>query len=82
MKIDPLQKAYTTGTEYTLSVSPVSLPTHLHIPCGSGFIKIDCRTGSVELSKDVTLDEAAAAFWKAVAQAFPHIRQQMLEGKK
>lgn len=55
-------------------------PTSLHLAAGTGFIKIDLKTGQVDLPKDMTLPDAAVAFWLRVAQAFPECRQAMLTG--
>jgi hypothetical protein len=46
-----------------------------------GDIILNCRTGSVELSKGMQFDQAAVDFWKAVARAFPEAKRQIVEGE-
>ncbi len=55
-------------------------PSTLKISAGHGAIEINLKTGQVDLPKDMTLPDAAVAFWLRVAQCFPECRQAMLTG--
>ena len=56
---------------------------YLQFQCGAGYIRLDCKTGAVEISPaDMPLDKAAIEFWKTVAKAFPEARRQIIEGEK
>ena len=60
------------GMKFTLPVA------YLSIQCGSGAIKIEYATGKVTLPEGVDLDDAAKKFWKAVADAFPEARREII----
>lgn len=56
------------------------MPNALVLSAGKGNITINLRTGQVDLPKDITLPDAAVAFWLRVAQAFPECRQAIITG--
>jgi len=67
--------SYASGLQITGASSVIEFQTD------KGVITINCRTGSVELSKGMTLDAAAVEFWKAVAKAFPNAKKMIVEGE-
>lgn len=52
----------------------------LVLSAGKGQITINLKTGQVDLPKDMTLPDAAVAFWLRVAQCFPEVRQAIITG--
>lgn len=73
---------FSHGTDNALSVVVFHPARYLSISCGKSWIEIDYKTGAVKLPKDVPLDEAAIQFWRAVADAFPEARRQIIEGER
>lgn len=67
------------ATNDNLFLEPTT-PLNLAIRAGDSSIVINLKTGQVDLPKDMTLPDAAVAFWLRVAQAFPECRQAMLTG--
>jgi hypothetical protein len=74
---DTSKATFVSGTTATLAYQQ---PLNLTISAGKGYIAIDFKTGQVTLPKDMTLPDAAVAFWLKVAQAFPECREAMLTG--
>jgi hypothetical protein len=61
---------YVKGEGLTVGIS---VPAFFVFHTDKGDIKLNCRTGAVELSKE---------FWKAVARAFPEAKRQIIEGER
>lgn len=57
-------------------------PRHLSIQCGKASVKIDLKTGDVQIPKDTTMDATEIEFWKTVAKCFPEARRQIIESEK
>lgn len=57
----------------------VSSSASLMISTARGDIRIDYRTGKVELSGELKEDEAVVAFWRKTSEAFPEFKRLVLE---
>lgn len=74
------QPAYTMTTGPMDMSSTVTATECISFACKGGAIVINTKTGTVDYPKGVSLDDAAVAFWKAVAQAFPRARASIISG--
>ncbi len=75
--IDSSKITWAEGNALTLISAA---PQNLVLSAGGSSITINLKTGQVDLPKDMTLPDAAVAFWLRVAQAFPECRRAMLTG--
>ncbi|MDD2765778.1 MAG: hypothetical protein PHE83_17585 [Opitutaceae bacterium] len=46
-----------------------------------GDIRINCRTGTIEIPPNLSIDKASVEFWKGLANAFPVAKKQIIEGE-
>lgn len=70
--------ATAAGHSFDSSLTLLNQPLTLTLQAGTGFIRINCKTGEVTLPKGMKLDDAAVAFWLRVGQVFPEVREAIL----
>lgn len=66
-------------TDAYLTISP-PFTTSLSFSCQDGYVRLNFETGAVEFVK-CDPPEAAKAFWRAVSEAYPEVRQAMIKGE-
>jgi hypothetical protein len=69
-----------SSSSSSTSLTAITGPQSLVLSVGKGRIVINLQTGQVDLPKDMTLPNAAVAFWLQVARSFPECRNAILLG--
>lgn len=67
-------------TSSTMTIQDYPPPHKLSFACGDKYIDINLSTGEVSIPDNLTTNQAAIAFWRAVTEAFPEVRNAIRKG--